>query len=186
MSLETKNAVILHGSGETPDSFWLPYARRGLEVKGYSVSIPQLPDAEEPVLGKWLSAALQEGYTERTVVIGHSAGVPLTLSVLENLDVRIRQAILVAGFSSPLPDDHGENPILQQHYNWRRIGEGVDDIIFINSDNDPWGCDDKQGRQMLDSLGKGTLIIRMGEGHMGSDRFNQPYREFPFLLKLVD
>lgn len=47
-------------------------------------------------------------------------------------------------------------------------------------------CDDNQGRQMLDSLSKGTLIIKKGEGHMGSDRFNQPYREFPFLLNLID
>lgn len=187
MSTEMKNAVILHGSGETPESFWLPYAKRELEAKGYSVSIPQLPDSEvDPDVNKCLPVALQETYTEDTVLIGHSAGCPLILSVLENINVRVKQAILVAGFSIFLPEDNGVNPILQESYDWARIADHVEDIIFINSDNDPWGCDDKQGRHMLDSLGKGKLIIMKGEGHMGSDRFSQPYKEFPFLMKLID
>jgi hypothetical protein len=37
---------------------------------------------------------------------------------------------------------------------------------------------------MFDHLG-GTLIVRHGEGHMGSDSFNQPYKEFPLLEKLI-
>jgi hypothetical protein len=31
---------------------------------------------------------------------------------------------------------------------------------------------------MFDHLG-GTQIIKHGEGHMGSDTFKQPYKEFP-------
>ena len=58
-------------------------------------------------------------------------------------------------------------------------------MILINSDNDPWGCDDKAGKFIFDNLG-GTLIIRHGEGHMGSNTFNQPYREFPLLLELIE
>jgi hypothetical protein len=37
---------------------------------------------------------------------------------------------------------------------------------------------------MFDKLG-GTLIIKSGEGHMGSDSFNQPYKEFPLIITLV-
>jgi hypothetical protein len=36
---------------------------------------------------------------------------------------------------------------------------------------------------MFEHLG-GTLIIN-NEGHMGSDSFHQPYKAFPFLLKLI-
>ena len=39
--------------------------------------------------------------------------------------------------------------------------------------------------EMTYNLG-GTLIIRHGEGHMGSSKFNQPYKEFPLLTKLID
>lgn len=179
-----KEAVILHGTSETPESFWLPYAKKELEKKGYVVSIPQLPDADNPDLKNWLPAALEESYTERTVLVGHSAGCPLILSVLENIDVRIKQAILVSGYARPKSDNPKPEPILQETYNWQKIRNNVEDIIFINSDNDPWGCDDVEGRYMLDNLG-GTLIIKKGEGHMGSDTYHQPYREFPFLIKLV-
>jgi hypothetical protein len=38
--------------------------------------------------------------------------------------------------------------------------------------------------KVFEKLG-GTLIIRHGEGHMGSTLFNQPYRKFPLLEKLL-
>jgi len=74
---------------------------------------------------------------------------------------------------------------LQKQYNWKKIKKNVKDIIFINSSNDPWGCDDKEGLFLFKHLG-GTLIIREGEGHMGSDTFKQPYRTFPLLEKLLE
>lgn len=37
---------------------------------------------------------------------------------------------------------------------------------------------------MFENLG-GMLIIN-NEGHMGSDTFKQPYKEFPLLLKLIE
>lgn len=109
-------------------------------------------------------------FTEETVIVGHSAGCPLILSVLENIGVKIKQAILVVGFSTPLPGEDAANKILQESYKWEKIKEYVANIMFIDSVSDPWGCDDKQGRNMLNNLG-GTLIIN-NEGHMGSDSFN--------------
>jgi hypothetical protein len=99
--------------------------------------------------------------------------------------VKIRQAILVSGYARPF-GEFKEIPILQKTYNWQKIGDHVHEINFINSDNDPWGCNDVEGRYMLDAIGKGKLIVMKGEGHMGSDTYKQPYKEFPFLLKLID
>lgn len=179
-----KNAIILQGAGETQKSFWLPYIKKELGKKGYKVWLPQLPGIDNPQLKEILPFVLKNGkFTKETVIIAHSAGCPLTLSVLENIKVKIKQAILVAGYFSPLPE--GANDILQEKYNWKKIRSHVEDIVFINSDNDPWGCDDKQGKKMFNKLG-GTLIIRHGEGHMGSDSFNQPYKKFPLLITLID
>ncbi len=117
-------------------------------------------------------------------MIGHSAGVPLILSILEHINTVIRQAILVAGFFEDLHvGDH--EPILQKQYDWDKIKKHAKEFVFINSDNDPWGCDDKAGRRMFDKLG-GTLIVPHGEGHFGSEKFNQPYKTFPLLLKFID
>lgn len=178
-----KNTIILHGSSATPESFWYPYVKKELQKRGYEVWSPQLPNPEKPNLKDQLPFVLKNGkFTEETIIIGHSSGCPLILSILENIDVKIKKVILVAGFSTPLSDDAYD--ILQKKYNWKKIKQNVKDIIFINSNNDPWGCDDKQGRKMFDELG-GTLIILHGEGHMGSDAFKQPYKEFPLLIRMV-
>src|SRR6185437_13545519 len=85
-----KNVIILHGTSETKDSFWFPWLNTELEKRGYTISLPQLPDADTPDLGKWLPVALKEPYNSETILIGHSAGGPLQLSVLENIHDRIK------------------------------------------------------------------------------------------------
>lgn len=148
--------------------------------------VPQLPNADHPSVNTWLPFVLREGkFTKDTVIVGHSAGCPLILSILENINVRVHKAILVSGYARPKGDNKDPEAILQSQYNWKKIKKNIDELIFINSDNDPWGCDDKEGRYMFDNLG-GTLIIRHGEGHMGSDSFKQPYKEFPLLVKLIE
>jgi predicted alpha/beta hydrolase family esterase len=180
-----KNAIIFHGAGSAPNDVWYPWLKKELEKKGYKVSAPVLTDDEMAPLDKWLPMALKENYDNETVLVGHSAGCPLILSILENINVKVSKAILVAGFITPLKaNTDGYNPILQKTYDWEKIKSHAEEFIFINASNDPWGCDDKQGETMHGELG-GTLIINQ-EGHMGSDAYKQPYKEFPFLLTLMD
>ena len=124
-------------------------------------------------------------FNEESILIGHSAGSPLVLSVLENINTQIHKAILVAGYARPKGEKKDAEHILQKKYNWEEIKNNVKDLIFINSDNDPWGCDHKEGLYMWEHLG-GTLILREGEGHMGTETYNQPYTKFPLLEKLLE
>lgn len=190
-----KNAILFHGSSSTPNSCWLPSVKQFLGKHGYKVWAPQLPKPEAPDLKIQLPFVLKDAtFNNETIIIGHSSGCPLILGILEKINVKINRAILVAGYARKLEKmknpiskklEKDAEPILQKQYNWNRIRKNVEDIIFINSDNDPWGCDDKEGRFMIDNIGKGKLIIMKGEGHMGSDRFKQPYKKFPFLIKLL-
>lgn len=178
-----KNAILLHGTGGTPDNFWFPWLKKHLEEKEYEVWIPQLPEADTPKVDTWVPYILENGkFTEETIIIGHSAGSPAILAVLEKLDVKIKQAILVAAYFEPINSVTG---ILKDSYDWEKIKAHVDDLIIMNSDNDPWKCDDKEGIRLFEKVG-GTLIIRHGEGHMGSEMYGQPYKEHPLLLKLID
>lgn len=189
-----KNAIILHGSSGTPNSFWLPSIRKFLEKQGYQVWAPQLPRPEAPDLKLQLPFVLMKGnFNRRTILIAHSSGCPLILSLLENIDIKVEKVILVAGYARPLKRQRERSlkklekdaePILQKEYNWEKISKNVREIIFINSDNDPWGCDENEGSFMFNHLG-GTLIVQHGEGHMGSDKFKQPYKKFPLLEKLL-
>ncbi len=176
-------AILFHGTGSSPDSYWFPYINENLEKRGYEVIIPALPNAENPSLADWLPVALEQTYDENTVLIGHSSGAALILAVLEKINVHIAQAILVAGFFEPLEEGKSE-PMVKETYDWERMKAHCKDFVFINSDNDPWGCTDKVGKALQEKLG-GSLIIQHGEGHMGSATFNQPYTEFPLLLTLI-
>lgn len=179
-----KNAIILHGTGTKNTDFWFPYLKEKLEAKGYEVWLPQLPNDETPNLKDWLGFVLGKGtFTEETVLVGHSAGSQLILSILENLKTPIKKAILVSGYAKLLRASMEEEKNTKEP-NWEAIKGKVKEFVFINSDNDPWGCDDKEGAIMIEHLG-GKQIVMSGEGHMGSTTYNQPYKEFPLLNELV-
>lgn len=178
-----KSAIIFHGTDCKPADYWYAWLGKQLEQRGYGVQIPSYPDINHEPIETFLPKVLKHHtFDSETVIIGHSAGGPLLLSILENVDKVLPQAILVAGYSMRMPGEE-KDPVLQDAYNWEKIKAHVKDITFINSINDPWGCDDKQGRAMFDKLG-GTQIIR-DEGHFGSATYHQPYPEFPLLERLV-
>jgi uncharacterized protein len=177
------NAIILHGTGATPDSFWYPSIRSALENQGYDVWVPKLPGADSPELTVQLPFIMENGtFTEQTVLIGHSSGCALILSALEKIKVKLTKVILVAGFARPLKKVALD--IFPKRYDWKRIRNNANEFIIINSDDDPWGCDDREGRFLFNKL-CGTFIVVHGQGHMGSDKYQQPFREFPLLNRLL-
>ena len=180
----SKNAIIFHGTNCRPDDFWYPWLAQQLESKGYIVEVPHYPSINREPIDQLLPQVLENhDFNEETVLIGHSAGGPLLLSLLERTLTPVAQAILVAGFYTRLATDAKLEPVLQDHYDWTKIKQSVKDIIFINSTNDPWGRNDQQGRGMFNQLG-GTLIIR-NDGHFGSTTHKQLYRTFDLLNRLV-
>ena len=180
-----KNVIILHGTGSTPESYWHPYLKEELEAKGYQVSVPVLPGTEYPHLGEQLAFVLKNfQFNSDTILVGHSSGVPLILALLEKIDVTISRAMLVSGFFKPLPDNEMCKAMLPDAFNWDVIKQHCQEFVLMNSDNDPWGCNDVMGRELAEHL-DGQFIFMKGEGHMGSGTFNQPYIEFPKLLELI-
>ncbi|RLC34722.1 alpha/beta hydrolase [Candidatus Shapirobacteria bacterium] len=176
--------ILFHGTGGTPQHFWFPYIRKELDSKKFKVFIPQLPFTDNPNLKEQLLFVLDKyAFDSDTILVGHSAGCPLILSVLEKIEVEIKRAILVSGFVDPLDGD--VDLILQPKYNWKKIKQHCQDFVFINSVNDPWGCNDQQGCKMFNKLG-GSLIVRQKAGHMGSEKFNQPYKKFPLVKFLIE
>ncbi|MGH3429428.1 MAG: hypothetical protein ACRD3Q_12935, partial [Terriglobales bacterium] len=77
------------------------------------------------------------------------------------------------------------NRMLPPRFDWAIIAGKAEEILFINSDNDPWGCTEDQARPAAEAL-RAPLVLAIGQGHMGSESYNQPYREFPLLKRLLD
>lgn len=175
-----RKVIIFHGTGGSPDACWYPWLRVRLGSRGYVVSIPDYPTINKEPIATFLPKVLSDlTFDEQTILIGHSGGAALILSILEHIDIPVTQAILVAGYATP-PNTAIE-PVLQDTYNWSAIRAHVHDICFINSINDPYGCDDKQGRLLFDRLGGKQIIC--DEGHFGD--YNQIYLTFPSVDALI-
>lgn len=177
----SRTAIIFHGTGGHPDYCWYRWLGDQLVSRGYVLEIPHYPGVNQEPIDTFLPKVLANHvFDENTVLVGHSGGAALLLSLLEHIDTTVSQAILVAGYATP-PNTE-EEPVLQESYDWDKIKAHVRDLYFVNSIDDPYGCDDTQGRAMFEHLG-GTQIIR-DDGHFGGP--DQPYTSFPLLDKLID
>lgn len=182
-----KQAVLLHGTGgNDKDYFWFVDTKEYLEQNGYTVWWPALPNTDSPDLESALKFIQQNmpALDEESILIGHSSACPLILSILQRNDLHIKQVILVAGYYAPIGDTVSGKMIEKQGYDWDKIRESADQIILINSDDDPWGCDDVQARPVTNNL-QAKFVLTEGQGHMGSLTYNQPYREHSILKDLL-
>jgi predicted alpha/beta hydrolase family esterase len=180
-----KNVIIFHGTDCSPDNefYWYKWLKNELEDHGYKVFVPHYPDINHEPINTFLPKVMNDHqFDTETILVGHSAGSPLILSILEKINIKVKLSVLVAGYSKRLPGETLD-PVLQELYDWKKIKSSSEEFVFINSVNDPWGCDDKQGRTLFDNLG-GTQIIR-SDGHFGSESQNLPYTEFPLLRDVI-
>ena len=175
-----RRASIFHGTGGNPGIAWYPWLAGRLGARGYAVEVPHHPGINVEPISSFLPTVLDaHTFDEETVLVGHSGGAALLLAVLEHLEVTVAQAILVAGYCTR--PNASEEPVLQDRYDWSAIRSHVRDIYFVNSPNDPYGCDDRQGRAMFERLG-GTQIVR-DDGHFGD--YDEPYETFELLDRLI-
>ena len=72
----SKRVFIVHGWDGYPEEGWFPWLKKELEAKDFEVYVPQLPDAENPRIYKWVPklAEIVGVPDEQTYFIGHSMG----------------------------------------------------------------------------------------------------------------
>ena len=182
-----KKAILLHGTGGSDnDYFWFADTKQHLEANGYEVWWPLLPHTEKPELIESYEYLKQNfpSIDQETIIIGHSSACPLILYFLQNFEAKVKQAILVSGFYKSLDNVGDSDCMLPDGFKWEKIKNKANEFILINSDNDPWGCDDEQARHVALAL-DAAMILACGQGHMGSTSFNQPYKKFDLLKRLL-
>lgn len=177
-----KTAAIFHGLGGSEKSFWIPWLKASLEAKNFDVWTPTLPACKKfDDLDIWVDEVVAKSpHRFYDLMVGHSAGYPLILRLLSRKDFSADHIISVAGFIKPSANMEND-PTVPDAFNIAHITNNCKAFTFIHSDNDPWDCDEKQGEFMRQYLG-GTLVIKTGDGHFGSDYYQQPYKTFPMLL----
>lgn len=133
--------IIVHGYGGYPEKNWFPWLKERLEKQRVKVVIPAMPNTDAPQLKEWLPYLQKVAgkIDKNTFFVGHSLGCPTILRYLESLnaDKKVGGVILVSTFAEPLSLTE-LNSFTEPSWDDKRIMQATDNIILINSDNDPY------------------------------------------------
>lgn len=181
-----KTAIILHGTLGSPNGNWFQWLKSELERKGFTVWLPQLPQAEKPSLRTWelfINERCPFPINEETLVIGHSSGAILALVLAENNIEKIGAIVDVSVFHDNSLQWEPNDQLFDVQFDWTAIRQGVNELLFIHSDNDPYVP--LSQAQYVAANTSAELIVIPGEGHFNLER-SDSYKQFPKLLELLE
>lgn len=97
-----KNALILHGTDNNSQNNWFQWLKGQLQEKGFSVLVPNLPNAHRPNPKIYNRFLLDSGFdfNSESILVGHSSGAVAILSLLQHLpdNAIINSVYLVGSF----------------------------------------------------------------------------------------
>lgn len=169
-----KKVYIVHGWDGYPEEGWFPWLKKELENRGFTVFVPQLPNANEPRIKNWvptLAAAVDEP-TENSFFVGHSMGCQTIARYLAALPkgVKIGGAVFVAGFFKRLTNLEGDAVVHSVVKEWletpldlKIVKTHLDKSVAIFSDNDPYVALDNQ--EDFEKMLHSKIIIEHSKGH---------------------
>jgi len=169
-----KRAVIVHGWDGYPGEAWFPWLKKELESRGFSVEVPQMPEAAKPKIERWVPKLAETVGTpdSELVLVGHSMGVQTIMRYLATIDVRIAGFVAVAGFFDLVPgsigsrdDERVAQPWLTRPIDTDRVKRNAGKIIAIFSTNDPY-VDVKNVDLFKRRLAAETIVLP-SRGHLG-------------------
>jgi len=178
-----KRVYIIHGWEATPEANWFSWLKSELENRGFKVTVPAMPDTEQPILEKWLKylEKLVGEVDLNTYLVGHSLGVITILRFLETLPTsqKVGGAVLVAGFSETIGFDELAS-FFTAPLDYDKVKNSVNKIVAINSDNDQY-VSLRNGEIIRDKLGAELIVVHQG-GHLNLDN---GYAEMPVALEAL-
>ncbi len=143
-----KKVYIIHGWDGSPENGWFPWLKQELEKRGWEVTVPELPQSEEPRIKNWIPKMVEViGIPdENTYFVGHSMGCQAIVRFLETLPetTLVGGAVFVAGFFTRLTMEEDD---LTQDVGREWLGTPLDlgkvkkhmrKSVAIFSDDDPY------------------------------------------------
>ena len=173
-----KKVIIVHRWSGGSNDDWRPWLKSELEKLGYEVLVPEMPDADVPIIEKWIAhlSNLVGEPDEDTYFVGHSIGCQ---AILRYLDAHIFDplqkvggAVFVAGWFDlkNLEDDETRavaKPWIERPINSEKIKTVLPKSTLVISDNDPFDCLEQNKQRFMEC---GSKIVEMrGAGHITSD-----------------
>jgi uncharacterized protein len=184
-----KRVFVIHGWEGSPQNEWFPWIKKELKQKGFEVTVPVMPDSNNPRIYNWVPKIAEVvGKADiDTYFIGHSMGCQAIARYLETLpdDIKVGGVVFVAGFFKRLTGLE-DDPVVQEtdkHWletpiNLDNVGSHINKSVAIFSDDDPFVPLDNQD-DFRDKLGS-EIVIEHKMSH-----FNQAagIKEVPVVLE---
>ena len=183
------NIFIFHGTGGYPQENWFPWLKLELEKLGCKVIIPQFPTARNQTIENWLKIfkKYERFYNEDTILIGHSLGGAFLLRVLEEHNIKIKVAFIVAAPVGVLPIKNYEADKLflgrDFIFDWGKIKNHCREFFIFHSDNDPYvsiGNGEKLSKEL-----NTKLILIPNAGHFNKSAGYLKFEELFEKIKKV-
>lgn len=181
--MSNKKAVIIHGTGGSPEGNWFPWLKHRLEEGGYEVWVPNMPGNETPNRQVYNDFLFSDGWDFKdNIVIGHSSGAVSVLNLL--LDERcphIKLGVLVGAWAHMRESDLADSERFEalfpsEGFDFETIKSKSDELLFIHGDNDQL-CPYDQAQWLAEQTHSELLTIP-GGGHL---RYADGFTELPQL-----
>lgn len=179
-----KRVFIIHGWSGTPEEGWLPWLGKELEKEGCVVSIPAMPETDNPRIEAWVDylSELVGKPDEHTYFVGHSIGCQTILRYLETIDTKVGGAVFVAGWFNleNLEDDETREiakPWIENPVSLQKVQQVLPFSTLIISDNDWYGAFE-ENKEKFAGLGS-KIVVMHNAGHITQ---SDGYYELPEVL----
>lgn len=183
-------AVILHGTGGSPDDNWFRWLENELQAKGLTVWLPQLPHAEQPSLKEeieFVTANTPFAFDEETVIIGHSSGASLALALVSTAQAPIGALMVVSPF---VPTDEpyaattweANAKLFDTPIDLSAIRRKALQRLVVHSDDDPYIP--LSVASSIADASHAEFVMIPGQGHFNLEH-SDTYKTFPLLLSLL-
>ncbi|MFA6100114.1 MAG: alpha/beta hydrolase [Patescibacteria group bacterium] len=163
-----QEVILVHGWLSGPRHHWFPWLKEELTNQGYKVMTPVMPNPIRPEKEQWvakLKEILKTKDPKKTILIGHSLGVPTILYALQgHKGPGFAQVILVSGFGRNIPHLKLVARDYDMHFDMDEIKPKADQWTVIHGDNDPL-VPIREGEWLANRLGV-DLIIEKNGGHL--------------------
>lgn len=183
------NVYIIHGcpsdeekamnpETRTYDKHWIPWAKKELESRGFTVSTPLMPNPWEPNYEEFKKEFEKNAISEDSTLIGHSCGCAFLVHWLGDSKQKVKKLILVAPWK--VADDPSKNDF----YNFpidESIKSRVGEIVMFTADDEEE--DGKLSLKMYHEALGGRVIDLPNHGHYVLG--NMQTGEFPELIQEV-
>lgn len=160
-------------------------ARGRIKSQGYTVWLPQLPNATQPSLKEWANFIHEDAtfaLDEDTLIVGHSSGAILALILAQQNQTQIGKVVAVSVFHDNSLNWEPNNRLFDVEFDWQKIQQNTQKLLFVHSDNDPYVPLD-QAKFVAEKCNAEIKLIP-GQGHFNLEQSSE-YRQFPKLLELI-